>query len=280
VPGSDVVVVVGEPLSLDAWLQHAPERPHHAFTVELRRLLESVSRTAITAADIAMRDRLMAAAGAAISVNGVPPIVAAGRLHSLWPALMSDPRVAGATDAITDAVARVGGRPVSARDCATVLRAAGGSDRSPPRRSFVGLAAQAPFALVAALLHLPALRFIWWRSRRISHGASDRAARAIVPGFYLMFAWYALLGVLLAAGLAAGGWSWLVIVPVALLFVRLLPRLGDFAIAWWHEWSAHRLARRVSRWPAAEHAALRDSMHTLQAACASHIHGPAVSPLA
>lgn len=279
-PGSDVLVHVGAPLSLGAWLASAPERPHRAFTVELRRLLESVSRTAITASEIVARDRLLAAAGAARYVANiesgarrVAPIVSGIPLDAGWPTLLAEPGVAEAVDNVCDAAAKAGGRPVSARDCARVMMAA-----SQPAPGFpTALVLRAPFALVAALPHALPLRGIWWLAKRISPLPSDRAARAIVPGFYLMFAWYALLGALLAAGLAATGWSWLVMLPASLLFVRLLPRLGDFAVAWYHEWSGHRLAQRVARWPEHDRAAIRLSMRTLQQACASHIHGPEVS---
>ncbi len=275
-----MLVEVGQPLLLDEWLKTAPERPHHAFTVELRRLLESVSRTAITAADVVARDRLLAAVGGALAAERrVAPIAASAFLHSTWPAMLAEPRVATATDIICEATARAGGKPVSARDCALMLYAAG--ERIAGAPAWTGqLIARAPFALVAAALHLPALRFIWWLSRKISEVPSERAARAIVPGFYLMFGWYALLGALLAFGMAAAGWSWLVVLPTTLLFVRLLPRLGDFAVASYHEWSGHRLVRRVRQWSEQDRAAIQESMYTLQSACTPHIHGPAVSSLA
>lgn len=279
-PGSDVLVHVGAPLSLDEWLATAPERPHRAFTVELRRLLESVSRTAVTAGEIVVRDRLLAAAAAALyrakvaaGARGSAPIVVGIPLDAGWPTLLAEPGVAEAVDIVCDAVVKADGRPVSARDCARVMLAASSDS---PRFPFA-LVLRAPFALVAALLHVLPLRGIWGLAKRISPLTSDRAARAIVPGFYLMFAWYALLGALLAAGLMAAEWSWLVVVPASLLFMRLLPRLGDFAVAWYHEWSGHRLAQRVARWPEHDRAAIRLSMHTLQRACASHIHGPEVS---
>lgn len=290
-PGSDVVVVVGAAVNLDRWLETAPERPHHAFTVELRRMLESVSRTAITAADVEVRDRFLAAAGGALAAGGpgqMPPIVAGTPLHSTWPAVLAEPGVREAVDHVGALVERAGGRARSARDCARVMREAmhpngNGNGNgtvaasSPPA---VLLALRAPFALVAAALHVPALRFIWWLSKRISLVASDRAARAIVPGFYLIFAWYALLGALLAWGMRLAAWSWLIIVPVIVLFIRLLPRLGDFAVASYHDWAGLRMARRVHRWAEGDRAAVRASMHTLQAACASHTHGPEVSILA
>ena len=263
-------------------------------------MLESVSRTAITAADVVARDRLLAAVGGTLALHStrnshVPPIAASAFLHATWAALLAEPAVAAATETICVATLRARGRAVSARDCAQVMYAASASAHGSSNgltaarhatetaslpRLLPRLLLRAPFALLAAALHLPALRGIWWLSRKLSQVPSDRAARAIVPGFYLMFAWYALLAMLLAFGLRVAGWSWLVVLPMTLLFIRLLPRLGDFAVASYHEWSGFRLAARVRRWSEQDRAAIRESMHTLESACASHIHGPEVSSLA
>lgn len=274
-PASDVVAVVGEAISLDHWLTSAPERPHAAFTVELRRLLESVSRTARTGAAAIDRDRLLAAMGGAIALGGQPPIVAAATLHSAWPFLLLDQNVTRAADALCDFVERAGGKPVSARDCQAVIRASSGE----PAARWATLLLKGPVAMLGLMLHAPALRGIWWLSKRKSEALSDRAARAIVPGFYLIFAWYAVLGLVVAASLRATSGSWRIALPMALLFILAMPRLGDFSVAWYHEWLAFRLARRVQRWPEVDHAVIRHSMRTLQSAWASHIHGPDVSIL-
>ena len=108
-PGTDVLAVIGAPLQLDDWLEDAPDRRNVAFTMELRRMLETVSRTAVTVAEAADRDRILAAAGASIAEEGEPPIVAAGRIRRAWTGLHGDPIARAAAENICEGAERAAG---------------------------------------------------------------------------------------------------------------------------------------------------------------------------
>ena len=280
-PESDVLAVVGEPLSIDRWLETAPDRPQAAFTLELRRMLEATSRTAITAVEAVERDRTLAAMGASVIAEpNESPMEAAHRVHAAWHRLRLDPANVQAVDTLCDGTGDAGGRPTSAADCQRVIQAASGASRDNLPR----LIALAPLAATGLVLHAPAFAASRWISERVSEAPSDRAARTIVPGLYLMFVWYALLAALLALGLrrftdAAASSLPLVLVLVA-GFVLMLPGLGDLAVAWRRELRAYQLDRRVRRLPESQRAAIRTSAHTLRAAWVSHLHGFAVSALA
>ena len=281
-PESDVLAVTGEPLALDEWLLTAGDRPHAAFTVELRRMLEAVSRNAITAVEAEERDRVLAAVGASIARTGEPPMAAAHRVLPAWHRLARDAGAAAAVAELGRATALAGGRASSAADCRRVIDAASGA----PGTSTLRLVALAPLGLVGLLLHAPVFRLSLLVSNRISETASDRAARTIVPGLYLMFVWYAVLVLLLAAALRMAPDSpvgWPVVLAAVTAFVLLLPRLGDLAVGWRRAVRAVRLERRVRRLPEHQRATIRTSAQTLQeahAARVSHLHGSEVSVLA
>ena len=276
-PGSDVLALVGRPMSLDDWLRTAPERPNVAFTIELRRLIEGVSRTAVTVHEAEERERVLAAAGACLAEAGEAPIVAAGRVGKAWTFLQTDPTATAAVATIGATAERAGGRAVSARDCRRVIDAARGG-RKP---GVLRLAALAPLALPGLAIHGPVFALIWWLSKRISRLRSDRAARAIVPGLYLMFVWYAILAMTLVLGVKATAWGAAWPLPLVLLAVAavvlVLPRLGDLAVGWRHELRAFRLHRRVRRWQESERAAIRASADALRAAWTSHLKDSAVT---
>jgi 1-acyl-sn-glycerol-3-phosphate acyltransferase len=284
-PESDVIAMIGEPVSLDDWLASAGDRPHAAFTVELRRMLEAVSRTAITATEAAERDRVVAAVGASIAEPGERPMAAAHRALVSWHRLAQDPDAAASIAALCDQTARAGGRGESAADCRRVIDAAVGRGGA----NLPHLILLAPLATVGLALHAIPFALSRWISGKVSETASDRVARTIVPGLYLMLVWYAVLALLLALALRTSSRTspdlavrW----PPALAvmtFVLLLPRLGDLAVVWRRELRAFRLERRVRRLSEDERAAIRTSAHTLHAAHAarvSHLHGSAVSVLA
>ena len=143
------------------------------------------------------------------------------------------------------------------------------------------LLALSPIGLIGLAVHAPVFALIWWLSKRISLLQTDRAARAIVPGLYLMFVWYAALAVMIAFGLRASSWGAARPFPLVLLAVAMvvppLPRIGDIAVGWRHAWKAFRLHRRVLRWPESERAAIRTSAEALRAAWTSHLNRSAVT---
>jgi 1-acyl-sn-glycerol-3-phosphate acyltransferase len=285
-PGSDVLAVIGEPMALDGWLQTAGEHPHVAFTGALRRMLEAVSRTAITASEAGERDRTIATVGASIARAGESPMAAAHRALATWHRLAQDPAANSAITLLGDATRRAGGQANSAADCRRVIDATLGAR---PARALgpIALAALAPLAVLGLAVHAPMFAASRLVSRRVSDATSDRAARTIVPGLYLMFVWYAVLALLLALALRAGTPAeWPLVLAAVTGFALLLPRLGDLAVAWRRALRAVRLERRVRRLSEAERAAVRTSagrlhaLHEAHAAQVSHLHGSAVSVLA
>ncbi|HYW30042.1 MAG TPA: lysophospholipid acyltransferase family protein [Gemmatimonas sp.] len=291
--GSDANGAIGRPLLLDSWIATASGKPHATFTVEVRRMMQGVCRTAPTTDEALQRDRILAAAGASIAAPEERPMAAAGRIHHGWARLAMHPLAASAASRICDATTAAGGSAVSALDCRRVLLAASephtGTTDAPDRRSHDRsapspvwrLALQAPFAGLGFALHAPVFALISMLSRRLSTSNADVAARAIIPGLYLIFVWYAVLAAALAAALRWSPWGNGVAFPMVLLlvvgFLAALPRLGDAAIQWPREWMGHRLAARVRRLTEQQRADLRTSMRTLRDACASHIQDPAVT---
>lgn len=138
------------------------------------------------------------------------------------------------------------------------------------------LVARAPVGLLGLALHGPIFALVWWLSRRISVLVTDRTARAIVPGLYLMFVWYLGLALVTVVGLRATSWGAARLTPLLSVLVgaavlAVLPRLGDAGVGWRHRWRAFRLHRRVQGWPERERAAIRFSTEALRAAWASHL---------
>jgi hypothetical protein len=282
-------------VSLDQWLETVRERPQVSFALELRRMLEAVSRTAVTAAEAEERDRVVAAVGASIAAQGESPMAAANRVLADWRRLAQDAKAAAAVVGLCSATHLAGGRSTSAADCRRVIDAASGASGTRLLGSGAVLLALAPVALFGIALHAVPFALSRSTSKRFSETASDRAARTIVPGLYLMFVWYAMLALVLAMLLGsfpASGSSpvaWPIVLAAVAAFTLLLPRLGDLAVAWRRDLRAVRLERRVRSMSDDERAAIRDSFTTLHAAHVAHVAhaasvshrpGPAVSVLA
>ncbi len=298
-PRSDLVVQIGEPFAVDAWLHEAAgatsmtdgtdddatldrraARLALGLRDRMREALGAVTRNASTWELADQRDRLTAALSALDEADIAEPAVGGAsllrRTAQMSPvcgvlvqsAAADDVALVAEAAAIAVAVERAGGLPTSARDTARVLAAAGvrAMSKGADWPSVALLIARAPLAGVGWLVHGPVFAVIWGLARRTAQDRAELMARACIPGLYLIFAWYLLLGVLLGAGLVVAGlpgrWVGLVVSCTLAAF----PRLGDAAVRWRDDWRALRLRRRVRHWPDEPRAALRTTADAVRAA--------------
>ncbi len=282
-PRSDVLVVVGAPISLVAWraAQRAAgeDAGPAALSHRLRLALLEVTRNAPNwdAADV--RDELIAAVAALIATNDEPLLARCAALVHPAQAVATDHasdaptaythRVQGASHVLAQAVHAAGGIGASARDHARLLAALGMPANtmplSPMRTAVLALPAFAGW-----VIHLPVFTVVWRLALRLSKTRADLVARAFVPGIQLILLWYVIVGIVTAAFLALADYSpiWIVLLPVVL--VAASPRLADAAIAWVDAMQGHRLAWRVRRLPAAQRELLRSTASALCADWQSH----------
>ena len=232
-PGSDVTVVVGRAVSLNGWRASATSPPYASFTGKLREMLESVSCTA--------RDGF-----------------------TNRPQMLESAELVKAVGVISDAVERGGGLGTSDRDREIAVHAADGAAFA--ARDALFLLLTAPFALPSLLLHAPLFRAIWRSAVHMSAELGDRAARAIVPGLYLVFVWYAMLALALISTLRLARVPWSSTLAVTVPFVALLPRLGDLAMNWYLRFQGYLLHRAVRRLSKVDRDQISQSMATLREA--------------
>jgi len=101
-------------------------------------------------------------------------------------------------------------------------------NRARPALSWLLL--RAPLAAAGWLINGPVWAMVLGLARRISRDHSERAARAMVPGLFVVAAWYATLTL-----------AWLVMLPwpygavTAALLLTLGLRTGDVALGWWRD---------------------------------------------
>jgi len=116
------------------------------------------------------------------------------------------------------------------------------------------------FALFGAMLHVLPWRVMLVLAGRLSQERCDYAARAMVPGTFVMLAWYLLLSVLPLPFLPVLLWP--VWVPVTW---GLIPRLGDIALDWWRDAKQVAFFSRVRRLSPAERDKLREALREMTA---------------
>ncbi len=191
-----------------------------------------------------------------------------------WAELLESAALVGAVGTIAAAVEQGGGVATSAGDCAIVMSAAGGGGgrgggsgegrtTDIANRHALFLLWTAPLAIPALLLHAPLFLAIWRSAVHLAADLGDRAARAIVPGLYLVIVWYAMLAVALISTLRLSRFSWGSTLTVTALFIVLLPRLGDLAVCWYHRLRRYLLHRAVRRLSKVDRDQITQSMATL-----------------
>jgi len=99
-----------------------------------------------------------------------------------------------------------------------------------PRPALTGLVLRAPLAAAGWLINGPVWAMVLGLARRISRDPSERAARAMVPGLFVVAAWYAALALTLMLTLP---WPQGAVVVLLLLTCGL--RAGDVALGWWRD---------------------------------------------
>ncbi|MCE2901087.1 MAG: 1-acyl-sn-glycerol-3-phosphate acyltransferase [Gemmatimonas sp.] len=260
-PGSDVIVQVGEPFSLRAWLQSQPagQTGAAALTARFREALRAVTRNAATWEEGTTRDELVAARAAQLApcdpLAAAPALVAhaqrvAAAAHADGPGPHAV-RLRTVAHSLARAVERAGGIGTSALDHARLLYALDlqrQPDPVPRGAPWTGL----PAALIGGVMHAPAWWLVWHLAHRSAKARADVVARSFVPGLYIMVAWYGLVTLAAAGALMAWGRS-----PLWALFLLVtLPRFGDLAMGWRARYRAYRLVARVQGWSTPERQAL------------------------
>lgn len=217
--GTRVLAHVGDAIDLDAFVAQ-PDRPEAPqLTAAVAAGLRAVTRNA---PDARAREVLSAVADvvAATAVADAVPLLEA---NVVWRGIVQDIYGPGVqTEAPDDA------RFAPAMAVRGELRAIVGAEE--PARALLACGSQRVRVVDRVLgpigwaLHAPAW---WWVERvaRKSKPATDRMARRIVPGLYVMVGWYVVLAA--AAAMIAATWV------VGPLVAVVLPRLGDAGARWW-----------------------------------------------
>ena len=109
------------------------------------------------------------------------------------------------------------------------------------RPSLAGLLLRSPLAAVGWAVNGPVWVMVLGLARRISRDQSERAARAMVPGLFVVAAWYAALALTLLLALP---WPQGALAAALLLLLGL--RAGDVALRWWRDVRVWRDLRSVA----------------------------------
>lgn len=262
--GSDVLIRLGDPLSVRRWLDTAADPSAGALTRHWHRALRAVTRNSGSEAAARRRDQLVAAYAAGCDPRA--PLAASAKTVEAAAAIAEGTsetavRCQTAASALASAVAAARGIPTSSLDHARLRFALDLADRPAPVPTSV-LWMGLPGALLGGLPHAPILAVIGWWARRQAAVPTDIVAACFVPGVYLVAAWYLLISIALATWLARINLSiwWIATV------VMLLPRFGDLAIGWRDWYRGWRFVREVHRWSTPEREALRQATLTLDRA--------------
>lgn len=116
---------------------------------------------------------------------------------------------------------------------------AGSAEFPRPRPALAALVLQTPFAVVGWVINGPVWAMVLGLARRISRDQAERAARAMVPGLFVVAAWYAALAM---APLFTLPWPHGAVAAALLLTWGL--RTGDVALSWWRDLRDLRGLRR------------------------------------
>lgn len=291
---SDMSVLVGEPFSLKAW--HArnaestssevadalPVNPDGVDSQQvtlintLHHSMLAVTRNSDNWIDAGCRDRLVAAVAATSAPHNVPLLAYSTMVQRACSALVAEAsEVAERDTVVTDwrtcsdplaiAVELAGGCKSSARDTARVIDAAGLFNPQADWPSKMWMVFVAAPAVVGLAIHAPVFAAIRLMARKTSKTRADLAARAILPGLYLILLWYLILGGVFALGIRATGDSPFWAIPAVMLF----PRLGDVALAWVDGLRAFALRARVKQWNASHRATVRATAEQIRLAWAA-----------
>jgi len=269
--GSDAWAVVGAPFSIKAWRAGALNGKATAtqLSERFRDALLSVTRSSPTWEETAQRDRCVAALAAqedpgdpvAATVALVQPVQQL--LDGLHPAT----ELREAAHRLADAVQVAGGMPTSATDHARLRYALGLTTGSAPWPHPVLLLGALP-AFMGALVHAPAWMALQWWGRKYATYRTDIPARFMVPGLYWVVGWWVLLTAVMALVLpVTGRSSWW-----ALGAMLLMPRLGDFSLAWGRAWQGARFVSRIRGWDRPCKDAVAVEIERMQAAWIAVVH--------
>lgn len=236
---SNVLVEIGAPIALDTWTADAsrPAAPQLTHTVA-----DALRRVTRNAPDAETYDALRA----------ITDMTGGG--NAAWRAITEDifgPGVSSlpqhdARFAPTRALHARVARAVAPTSVQRALIAWSRWRSTPPRP--MGAPWRALLGTLGLLLHGPA----WLVAARLARAAApvpgDVIPRLIIPGLYVLVAWYAMLGVLTSGLLLAAGASPIVALAATGVLWVVAPTLGDAAMRWRDE----RLDRAL--WRAVQHA--------------------------
>jgi len=286
-----VLIEIGAPLELDHWTACEGRRAESQLTVTIGIGMRAVTRNA---PDDAAERALSAVALISAAQTPEATLLTATR-H--WRSLASeiygpgialeageDPRLAPAREL----VGQLGALPAGDSP-ALLLRAwkdaaLGGSgspvtsrNRQPTQPTRPTLV-DSVRAIPGLVLHGPA----WLAVRRIARAtaltAHDVIPRTIIPGLYLMAAWYVVLALVIAAALVrlgVGAWSSLL---AALALLCIAPALGDAAMRWLDRAADQRRVRLIARELPDLTARIDHAVQAMHAAPHELVSTPAASP--
>ncbi len=262
-PRSRMVAVVGEPLVMEAWKPDAGRPAAPQLTAEVAGRLRALTRNAPDAATATVLGHL-AGAVSAIS-SGPEPLLDGTRAWQAVTASTYGPGIAPEPEADRrlDAVRAMGRAIVASEGPEGPERSerSEGSEGSEPMgaapvapsvervllswrhgdRGGARLVWLAPLAALGLAVHAPIWALIAVIARSSASIPTEEIPRRIVPGLYLMWAWYLLLFLSLFTALPfpLPGAALL-----ALAFTAALPSLGTFGLRWrdavgdrrWRRW--------------------------------------------
>lgn len=249
---SRLLVEIGEPLDLDTW-RAAPDRPAETqltnrVAARMRRVTRQAPTTEAAESLRALAELAAAQLAAGSFVERFDASAPASPATSPPPLLYGNER----WQAIADDLYGPGLAPQAAADPrldgvrALAVELDSLVALAPRWRLLVGWSAgrRTPFAalretitrpaaLIGWLTHAPAWAMVQSLAQRTAESPHDVMPRRIIPGVYLMMAWYLLLGATIATGLAMGTtWSASSVAVGTLLALMALPVFADRALRW------------------------------------------------
>jgi 1-acyl-sn-glycerol-3-phosphate acyltransferase len=249
-----VVIAFGDPIVMDAW--QAPESRAAApqLTATIASRLRAITRNAPDE-DAVEAMRAVTSVVAASAQPGEHPMCSATHVWHEITAEVYGPGIAAPVQEHARVKASLelfreierGLPDVSAERALIAWRAR--QVRGAPSARAARLV-RAPLALLGGAMHVPVWMFIHARARRAATKVGEVIPHLIVPGLYVMVAWYLAVAGAVAVVAWWRGLGELLSAATGIAVLVFAPRLGDAAMRsldWWHD---GRLAARLrSRLP-------------------------------
>ncbi len=245
---SRVLIEIGTPIAIDQWTPDEGRRAESQLTAVIGAAMRAVTRNAPT---VEAEHALSAASMLHAAQSPEESLRAA---TAQWRSLSSeiygpgialeagdDPRIAPARMLIEQLGARRAGDHPS-----LLLRAWSEAVRSREGRSRPHLV-EAAMAIPGLVLNAPAWMLVRRFARSSARVPDDVIPRSLVPGLYLMFAWYLVLSFVIAGVLRGFGVGALPLLAATLAVIISAPTLGDHGMRWLDRVFDRRRRRWIAR---------------------------------